>query len=446
MGKFNFRKHALAYSTVALLVAMAAIKGGGKIVQHVKERKQAKIEAAEEREWQRQEEQERIADSIARAEKKRQDDYYDHVRDSVAQRNGEQRYADSLASGRGEYEDESEIRTIEWAHSLAGTMERELMTAGKPIVQQGEQEIRDLLAKYGVVYTNFFDFAEEDNWTLHDELFVGVSYQDGDYRETFGATAEWQAHVDAIIDKSDYGEPRKAEMKQKTAEKIANTEQQLRASRENVQKRFADYYSALPQEYKDYIGVESLGEGEMGPGYDESLNYYANAGGIVTSREIHVYDSNLDPDFFGEPGATYKLVSLGNNKWQVVKTRADGTVAKTAVFQDQGSSYTYTNTFGDDTDEEGNPIPVPKVGDSYFDFRPGANIGVHISFTEVIKVEKHNKQWKPQFTPAEQRQMDSLRERIAKKSEWSHKQWELGRQSDSIARAMTQRRFGNRGQ
>ncbi|MBR6364054.1 MAG: hypothetical protein IKS08_03135 [Alphaproteobacteria bacterium] len=446
MGKFNFRKHALAYSTIALLVAMAAIKGGGKIVQHIKERKQAKIEAAEEREWQRQKEQERIADSIARAERQQRDDYYEQVRDSVAEQNGARRYGDSLRSERDDFEDEEAIRTIEWAHSLAGTMERELMTAGKPIIQHGEQEIRDLLAKYNVSYTDFFA-NDEYNWYLREELFIGVSVrEDGQVWQMFGATAEWQAHVDAIIDKSEYGEPRKAEMKQKVAEIIAGTEQKLIASRKNVQKRFADYYSALPQEYKDYIGVESLGEGEMGPGYDESLNYYANAGGIVTSREIHVYDSNLDPDFFGEPGATYKLVSLGNNKWQVVKTRADGTVAKTAVFQDKGSIYTYTNTFGDDTDEEGNPIPVPKVGDSYFDFRPGANIGVHISFNEVIKVEKHNKQWKTQFTESEQRQMDSLRERIAKKSEWSHKQWELGRQSDSIARAMTQRRFGNRGQ
>lgn len=433
MGKFNTRRQALVFAAIALMAASC-----GRAERRAREEQELAAAAKERQEY--------VADSTRRADKQRRSDYYDHVRDSVAQRNGEQRYSDSLASGRGKYEDESEIRTIEWAHSLAGTMERELMTAGKPIIQHGEQEIRDLLAKYGVAYTNFFDFDKKDDWSLHDELFVGVSYQDGDYRETFGATSDWQAHVDVIIDKSEYGEPRKAEMKQKTAEKIANTEQKLIASRQNVQARFADYYSALPQEYKDYIGVESLGEGQMGPGYDASLNYFANAGGIVTRREINVYDSNLDPDFFGEPGATYKLVSLGNNKWQVVKTRADGTVAKTAVFQDKGSSYTYTNTFGDDTDEEGNPIPVPKVGDSYFDFRPGANIGVHISFTEVIKVEKHNKQWKTQFTESEQRQIDSLRGQIAKKSEWRHKQGELGRQSDSVARAMTQRRFGNRGQ
>lgn len=444
MGKFNFRKHALAYATVALFVAMAAIKGGGKIVQNIKERKQAKIEAAEEREWQRQKEQEHIADSIARAEKERQDDYYDHVRDSVAQRNGEQRYADSLASGRSDYEDRRAIETMEWAHSLAGTMERELKQTGWPIIAEGEEQIRRLLDKYDLTYNGFFSPEEKDEYgyvNYFEELFVGITV-DG---WSFGDTYNWQSYVDEIVDNSRFGDERKTEIKQKVAAIIATTEQNLIANRKVVEARYADFYSAAPQDIKDEVGIAYGPEGNIDPGYENLNDVSGDDRVMVTNRRIDVYDSNLDVDFFGEPGATYKLVQIAEGKWQVVKTRSDGTVEKTPVFSDNKTfeTYTYARSL---KDEDGRALPIPKVGTSELWFEAGTNMGVRVYFNEVVNVEKNKKTWKPQFTPAEQRQMDSLREQIAKKSEWSHKQWELGRQSDSIARAMTQRRFGNRGQ
>lgn len=431
MGKFNTRKQALVFAAIALMAASC-----GRAERRAREEQELAAAAKERQEY--------VADSTRRADKQKRSDYYEHVRDSVAQRNGKQRYSDSLASGRGKYEDEWAIRTIEWAHSLAGTMERELKQTGWPIIAEGEEQIRRLLDKYDLTYNGFFSPEEKDEYgyvNYFEELFVGITV-DG---WSFGDTYNWQSYVDGIIDNSRFGDERKTEIKQKVAAIIATTEQNLIANRKVVEARYADFYSAAPQYIKDEVGIAYGPEGNIDPGYENLNDVSGDDRVMVINRRIDVYDSNLDVDFFGEPGATYKLVQIAEGKWQVVKTRSDGTVEKTPVFSDNKTfeTYTYAHSL---KDEDGRALPIPKVGTSELWFEAGTNMGVRVYFSEVVNVEKNKKTWETQFTESEQRQMDSLRKQIAKKSEWSHKQWELGHQSDSIARAMTQRRFGNRGQ
>lgn len=428
------------------IVVMMYIAGRGisNVVDRIKDRREARIEEAEEREWRvadsiRREER-RVADSTRRAKEQQRDDYYKHVRDSVMMSSGAKPYEDSLRSLRGSYHDEDDIRDIEWAHALGRTIEDELIKTGWPIIEQGEQNIRDMFSLYDLRYDNFFtkDPDEYGYYNFFNELFVGMD-SIADDMWGFGATDKWQNHVDTIIGRSDYGDMRKKEISQKAASIIANTENRLVANRKKVEERFADYYLG----YDNQLGVD-YSEGEAYPSYD-AVNYIGAQEALITVRSVSVYDQNLDIDFFGEPGAKYKLLSHGAGKWQVVKERPNGVIEKTPIFKDNVSFETRTNAWSPWEDENGYQVPMPKVGDSEFSFSAGANLGVRINFSEVVKVAK-KKVWKPQYTAAEQRQIDSLRQQLEMKRRWREKTDDPRWKADSVARVLTTRRFGSRGQ
>ena len=433
MAKFDAKRQAVLFATIALMAASCG---------RAERRDERRARGEQERAEAIKKRQEYVADSTRRADKQERLDYERHVRDSVAEQNGQKRYVDSLDSVRGIWRDSEDLQTMEWSHSLAYAMENELKQTGWPIIAQGEEQIRILLGKYGLEYDGYFS-PEKDEYGIVDyfeELFVGITV-DG---WSFGHTDLWQSYIDKCVDISQYGEERKAEIKNKAAAIIATTEQNLVQNRKAVEARYLDYYSAAPQHFKTDLGIEYGGEGTEYAGYTD-LNYVSGDVAMITSRRIDVYDSNLDVDFFGEPGATYKLVQIAEGKWQVVKTRSNGTVEKTPVFSDNKTFETYTDVRSL-KDENGRAVPIPTVGASKLWFEAGTNMGVRVYFDEVVKVDRNNKTWTPQYTPAEQRKIDSLQKQIARKAEWADKKYELGRQSDSIARAMTQRRFGNRGQ
>ena len=45
-----------------------------------------------------------------------------------------------------------------------------------------------------------------------------------------------------------------------------------------------------------------------------------------------MYNPKLNVNFFGDKNANYKLVKMGQGKWQVVRTDKNGRKAKTPVF------------------------------------------------------------------------------------------------------------------
>ncbi len=427
------------------LLAAAAI-GGPKIANSIQERREEKKELLEEQEWEA--EQQAIKEEEAR--EKAEEDYYYRVRDSIRQRNGYADYDKELRSMRDSHYDQYQIEMMEYGKTLAGTMEKELVKTGWPIIEQGEQSIRNLLDKYNLRYDNYFskDRNEYGGVDFFEELFVGIEF-DG-WR--FGLTESWQRHVDDIVDESYYGDMRKAEIKQKVADVIESTERKLAGNRKAVEDRFADYYSAAHLK-DDEIGVGQVEGSEYGS--YEALNYYASADPMVTVRSVDVYDSNLDVDFFGEPGAKYKLLSVAPGRWQVVKTRANGRVEKTPVFTDHKDFETYMRPWSSywndnhwmDEDVHSKAIPLPRVGDSDFSFSPGSNMGVRVYYSEVVKVERHRKQWQDRdYSAAERRTVDSLQNQIKLKEDLRDKRYEADNEADSIADIMVQRRFGSRGQ
>ena len=149
-------------------------------------------------------------------------------------------------------------------------------------------------------------------------------------------------------------------------------------------------------------------------------------------------------DFFGEPVAKYKLVSVGQGKWQVVKTKQNGRVEKTKVFSDNKEFEIFEYPVFDDEEygEQGSVDALPKVGDSEFWFEPGTNLGVRVGYSEVIRVEKRKKEWKPTYTAKEQRVLDSLHRTVNRKQNLNAQYWETGQQAQQVADSMTMARYG----
>ena len=321
-------------------------------------------------------------------------------------------------------------------------MDREVINAGSKIIENSYNKIVMELGKYHVRLDDAisqdstgFDIKNSGySWnnrvSKEAMCFIGIENEEVGSEEEY----EWRQLVEAVdrvIDAADYGQPNKDNMHAMVSQIVKDTKASLIQSRKSIEKKYADYY-LVPE--NTVMGTSDAGEGGYVYGY-EDLNYeWYNGKYLITTRSVSVYDSKLTVDFFGEPGAKYELISLGEGKWQVVKTSTDGKVSKTHVFEDKKDFD--VNVHSTNTPE--------RVGESSFNFEPGYNYGVHVSFSQVANVQTRKKDWTVKLPQNVQQQVDSLHQVINAKEELENEVSRKFCEADSISRAMTRERFGSR--
>lgn len=346
--------------------------------------------------------------------RKQAEQYFEHIKDSVLRTNGYYDYAAQDKDRSSYYNYKYAIYDLEYSYTLGGTIEKQVCDAAKKVFNQGLQEIADELAKYKInldLPMYCFDYQEcvdalatNTNVECAPSLFYGIVDSTEDkylYNELAWEWEKFQNNINDIIDNSSYGPGPKNDMKTNVAKIIKRTQNSLKTSRESIEKQFEDYY--LPGYYKGTPykpGLSYDNEGNARLTYDEiEAHKY-----LVTKNVIHVYDFKLPVNFFGDKNSKYTLVSLGNNKWQVIKENKSGKTEKSAIFTDKRTFQEYK--FG--TDDK------PTKGQSEFDFYPGTNMGVHINYSTISNVETRKKDWEVKIPKDVQQQIDSLNQEIAR--------------------------------
>jgi len=227
----------------------------------------------------------------------------------------------------------------------------------------------------------------------------------------------------------DYGEARQDEVRAAVKSIVEKMVTDMDKAVVEIARKYAKYYPVLtdikniPAQYAEYLKDVVLWDevGESGDACPGDIS-----GDLVITRSIRVYDSKLPVSFFGEKGASYKLVSVQPGKWQVVRTDKNGKVSKTAVFSH-------------DTDYElelRHNWTDSKVGNSTFSYEPGANMGVHVYATEVVYVKEREikddklpqKEYDRLFAQQDAR-YDSLQSEYARKTDLADS---LSHEPDSI--------------
>lgn len=361
--------------------------------------------------------------------------FHEHVVDSVMAASG------ARQENSSRIQDECELDSLYYRHTLGGTMDHEAIESGMKIINKAFDEIMLTLSKYSddLACITKQNLAERTPYV--DQLSICLA-----------AEYEWSSIKYAInetIEGSDFGDVHKDAMKTKVEQIIEKTIKNLSANKNRIAQKYSDYYIISEQD-KELLGYSYCGDGE----YESTFRDLNNAGKYIVSRRcVHVYDSKLSVDFFGEPGYEYKLVSLGNHKWQVVRTKG-GKSEKTPVFTDNSefsinqdycsekNYFTYTNA--ETGEEEKVIIPLPKVGETSFSFYPGQNMGVHIEFSEVLEIKQRKKDWETKIPGKDQQQIDSLKKEIQRKKQLEKIYDEATRKAWEIADSLTDARFGHK--
>lgn len=378
-------------------------------------------------------------------------EYYMHVRDSIENVNGAKSYSARYATRQSLWADENDIYEMTYDYSLGGVMDREVATKGTRIIETSYNQIVAELARYNVSLDEYISqdslnfyakkFCTDNKSRIvdytsgiskYDLCFIGVDQESQDPEYFNIATSEWNDLVETIefaIDVSTCDEIQRNNMKTTVNRILAIAKNNLIASRKAVEQKYADYMQ-LPEDFKNSLGISYEGEGSYAYGYGD-VNYY-NTRYVNTRRYISVYDSKLTMDFFTEKGATFKLVSVGTGKWQVIKQSANGTITRTHVFEDNKTAEDYY-VF---TDEPLN------IGEVEFRFTKGGNFGVHVSSDEVISNQRRKKDFVMRLPANIQHTVDSLNQEINDKRKIEDDIFEAYRLADSIADAMTEQKFG----
>lgn len=302
--------------------------------------------------------------------------------------------------------------------------------------RQCADEILNLLNKYGLHI--------KDRWGKKSEQDVLIDYAREEYLWDYAPnrTSAKRDGIDssekaellkavipggmfADVDWREYGESRQQEVKNAVLKIFDKMNHELDASLRAEVKKFAVYYpildiskSGVPAEYaKLYADYDPIDFDE-----ERGFNFEYGPTDLIVTRNVDVYDSKLDVDFFGQEGAKYQLVKVAQGKWQVIRTDKDGKVAKTPVFS-HNVDYKY-DMYG-----TGN----------YFGFEPGANMGVHVYATEqmwqksTIRDDKY-----VDLDGKIAAKCDSLTVEVARLRELNKRMKEISHAADSIAKVKQQ--------
>ncbi len=363
---------------------------------------------------------------------------YDQARDSVLAANGYKDVYNQFYSAQDSLYrlDNLSQKTILFEH---------VDTLIAKQVRQSVNEIESWLAKYKI----WVDDKEDLFSKVESEYFNHVSNRSianrnaEDYDEaekanllapdlpyyffgnSEGKDSRYEKYIVDWYD-SEYGESRQKEIENGVLKIFDKMNQALDKAITAEIKKFAVYYpeldiekSGIPQQYLKHLKTKD----PLDYWNDRFMFDQVVESKLVIGRTISVYDSKLKVDFFGEEDATYKLVKVSEGKWQVVRTDKNGHVAKTPVFS-HNVEYDY-NMF---SCGKGDP-----VNDSFW-FEPGANMGVHITVSEVVwsKTGKDDRYPDPKGQIAAKR--DLLAKEVARLEALNEHMSQISHQADSVAR------------
>ena len=340
------------------------------------------------------------------------DRVYHYTCDSINAASGCDAIKAELKSLPDKCHDENSLEEFEKSRTLGRHMDIDIMKSGSEILKRAETEVANALKKYDLPYNSNLTGVFNRDVALRSMVFC-LPEESADYSyNPMWAFDGWQKNINEEIDESDYGDARKQEIKQAVDNVITKTKSDLRKNREAIVKKYSPYISEY--QYSE-------------PGLNETFEFIIPSKNYTEKiKDIWVYDQNLSKSFFGDKDAVYKLVSVGTNEWQVVKNNKNGKIEKTEIFTDKGTHYIDV--------QEKDEKPLDKVGDSWFEFSPGTNIGVRVHYREVTEVRSNKNVWTPSpFTEAEQHTMDSLRQEISRKENLKHMVDSLCNVADSIA-------------
>lgn len=369
-------------------------------------------------------------------------EYKEHCADSIRVANG---YNDMRAQQRqisdSIYAVEAQKGTIEWESSLGGAIQAAVESSGNKILDGFFQELDALLGKYKISLKSHFHGEDDMYWEFYnndeydgvsyiyksDLIYTGVVVDDEDFDYSEEQYEKLIKNIGNIVEESQYGQQRKDEIMAAVRKLINQTKKKLITSRKATEAKFSDYYVAMDDED---LAFQYGGEGDTDYGY-EHLNHGRDI--LAKTKHIHVYDSKLPVEFFGDEGAEYKLVSLGNNKWYVQKKTASGKIEKTAVFTDAGKVAESTYCYGKEWFDP-----------SYsFSYTPGDNMGVHIETRETTVLKTAKKQWTcPQTVANELKYLEQQQATLSGQniSLWN-KMDSVSHYADSVANVMATMKY-----
>ena len=220
----------------------------------------------------------------------------------------------------------------------ADVLHNKIVESAKPIIAEGLQEIATTLAPYNLKIN--WDARADELMNIFSPYGEDLYCLDNDRQRQFEFAWNQNEFLRVLLQKnrvfSQYDAKTQAEIQRIVIRGYVGTMRELKRNRVAISKEFAAYYPVLnldgvPQ------GLQKLFAGfdpavmhngnKIAYGYDNLSN-----SPVCVMRKIQLQASGLNPEFFDDVNAEYKLEAVNNYRWQIVKTTDSGTVAKTPVF------------------------------------------------------------------------------------------------------------------
>lgn len=272
----------------------------------------------------RQEAYEARQDSLRREQKRKDEIYFEEVRDSVLNAmNFDVAAYDSAYARYENLRDESD--SLDQKRDSIEKSGRQWYLLQQQVDKAIEQKKQELVSKISKYCDEKFISYSNDEWDIDLFFKEDTSALDSLYFHIYNPRIEYPEY----FTDSDKGWVR-SDWDKFAAKAVSELIPQIK----EIEKRYIKYYPVLgplklPKQYQWYNrDVVFLGTLDY--------SFLAQETGVIRfGKFIYVYDSKLQMDFFNQPGARYELKSLGDNQWQVVRTSKNGQVAKTHVFSDK---------------------------------------------------------------------------------------------------------------
>ncbi|MBO4745927.1 MAG: hypothetical protein J5613_02570 [Alphaproteobacteria bacterium] len=370
----------------------------------------ARVEAEQKAERQRQIEEDRA-----------REEYREHVSDSIARANG---VPEGTRAFWADFEKVNDsIRNLEYKNGVTYALQNAVNVAGNRIADEYVNVLEGKLRIYNLP----FDRELVKKQLANSEFIMWGAYADANSEYDNGDWALDDA-VEEIVrslhfENTDYGTARKQEVTQMIRRVIVEMCGKMRTSRKNIERQYAPYIVG---------GMETINNSVLsyceGDAWAEYNRFLMECKYMVTKKTIWLYDSQLPVDFFTDADAEYSIEKKGEGRWCIVKKTKDGQISRTKTFT-HNTDYTISTEYCDD-------VPAPRQGDKKFSAEPGANLGVHISYTEIISVKTAEREFRG--SPELERQINELRQLRQQLETRSEDVWRVERYADSIARQMAQ--------
>lgn len=374
---------------------------------------------------------------------------FNRARDYMLNINGYHSYMSQLDSLRPQSNDSADINEIRLKYTLGGTMTRRVVADGIKMLDKSYAAIVSVMDKHNIsisdkIVSNYEDFAvisdAESAEIIYcyksDMAFVGVGRDlRDDMGQNFWAVRDSEAGFDilvnaiyAAIDESRRPSDTCHAIKSEINNIIAQTKRDLQANRHRIEHEYRDYYML------DEYGKKSMGMGNFALDYSALDDETVNGKYAITHRYTSIYNPNLDPEFFADTSAQYRLIKIDNNHWHVEKRTKNRKIQKTPVFSGRATVSRSVDV---------SPFLIG-TKETNFEFEADSVSGGRVYFDEIIKTQMRKKDWTTTIPADAQHAIDSLTQEIKHKQELLNLAQAKLKEADSVAATVVQGKFANR--